>query len=143
MKVGQISETKYLLRLERGEEVIATLTAFCEKHEIKNAWITGLGSIDNPTLAHYKVDDKKYSEKQLSGVFEVTNFTGNIALFEDKPLLHPHITLGDEQMQAFSGHLVRGTVSATMEVMITVLPTTFTKSMSEEIGLKLFDLSEE
>ncbi len=143
MKVGKISETKYLLRLERGEEVVATLTAFCEKHVIKNAWLTGLGSIDNPTLAHYKVDNKKYSEKKIDGIFEVTNFTGNIALFENKPLLHPHITLGDENMNAYSGHLVHGTVSATMEVMLKVLPTVFTKSMNEEIGLKLFDLEDE
>ncbi len=143
MKIGKISDNQYILRLEREEEVVSTLTSFCEKHGIKNAWLTGLGSIDNPTLAHYKVDNKKYSEKKIEGIFEVTNFTGNIALFEGKPLLHPHITLGDENMQALSGHLVHGTVSATMEIKIEVLPTEFTKSMSEEIGLKLFDLSDE
>jgi predicted DNA-binding protein with PD1-like motif len=143
MKVGKISNTQYILRLERGEEVVSTLTAFCGNHGIKNAWLTGLGSIGNPTLAHYKVDNKKYSEKKIEGIFEVTNFTGNIALFEGKPLLHPHITLGDENMQALSGHLVHGTVSATMEIKIEVLPTEFTKSMSEAIGLKLFDLSDE
>jgi len=139
MIFGKINDTKYLLRLERGEEVISAIQSFCEEKQIVNAGISGIGSVDDPTLAHYRVDTKKYSEKQLTGIFEVTSLLGSIALYEKKPLLHLHITLGDENMHAFAGHLVKGIVSATLEVIITVFPSTFEKKYSEEIGLKLYE----
>ncbi|MBA3724415.1 MAG: DNA-binding protein [Candidatus Levybacteria bacterium] len=138
MTFGRIQDNQFILRLERGEEVLSVLKIFCQDHRIKNASVSGIGSIESPTLAHYTVDTKKYSEKELVGVYEVTALLGTVALFEKQPLLHLHITLGDESMQAFAGHLVSGTVSATLEVIITVLPSAFEKEHDEEIGLKLY-----
>lgn len=143
MKFGKIDDTKILLRLERGEEIVSTLQIFCGEHDIANASFTGIGSVENPTLAHYRVNTKKYTEKELQGVFEVTGLLGNVALHEGKPLIHPHITIGDEQMQAFAGHLIKGTVSATLEVIITIFPSIFEKKHDEEIGLNLYDLTKE
>jgi predicted DNA-binding protein with PD1-like motif len=140
MKVGKLNQTAYLLRLEKGEEVITTLKSFLQEQKIDNAKFEGIGSIENPTLAHYRVDSKKYSEKRVEGIFEVTAFLGNVALFEQEPLIHAHITLGDEEMHTFSGHLVEGTVSATLEVVITTFPTNYEKTFDEEIGLKLWQL---
>jgi predicted DNA-binding protein with PD1-like motif len=142
MTFGKLTETDYLLRLERGEEIITTLKSFCAQKNITNAAITGIGSVDNPTLAHYRVDTKKYTEKELMGVFEVTNLQGTIAVMDNAPLPHVHVTLGDEAMQALAGHLIKGTVSATLEITVIVYPTTFTKSHDEEIGLNLYNLPE-
>jgi uncharacterized protein len=142
MTFGKVQENQFLLRLEKGEEIVTTIKNFCIQQNIRNATLIGIGSVEKPTLAHYKVDTKKYSEKELEGVFEVTALLGNVALFENQPLLHPHITVSDENMQAFAGHLVKGPVSATLEVYITVLPSSFEKKHSEEIGLKLYDLSD-
>jgi uncharacterized protein len=140
MTFGKIDDTRYLLRLERGEEIVSVITSFCKEQKIANAGITGIGSVENPTLAHYRVDTKKYTEKELTGVFEVTSLLGNVALFENEPLLHPHITLGDEQLRAFAGHLVKGKVSATLEVILTVFPSMFDKKYDDTIGLKLYKL---
>lgn len=142
MTFGKFDDKTYILRLERGEEILSTLKAFCKSQNIQNASISGIGSIENPTLAHYRVDSKKYSEKELEGIFEVTSLLGTVALFEKEPLLHLHTTLGDEEMKAWAGHLVKGDVSATLEVTIEKHTTAFTKSPSEEIGLKLYDLPE-
>jgi predicted DNA-binding protein with PD1-like motif len=142
MKYGKLADGHFLLRFEKGEDLSGVLKVFCVKQNVRNGVISGLGSIENPTLAHYLVDTKKYSEKELKGVFEVTNLTGTVGLSENEPLVHLHITLSDEEMSAFAGHLVKGTVSATLEVSLQVFPTEFTKSFSEEIGLKLFDLPE-
>jgi predicted DNA-binding protein with PD1-like motif len=140
MKYGKFADGHFLLRFEKGEDLQGVLKAFCIKEHIQNAVIHGLGSIENPTLAHYFVDTKKYSEKELKGVFEITNLTGTVGVSENQPLVHLHSTLSDENMDAFAGHLVRGTVSATLEVVIQTFPTGFQKLYSEEIGLKLFDL---
>jgi len=142
MTYGKVTDTTYLIRLERGEEVVATLKSFCLKENIKNGEVRGIGSIETPTLAHYRVDNKKYSEKELPGTFEVTSLLGTVALANNEALLHLHITLGNEQMQSFGGHLVKGIVSATLEMTLTVYPSEFSKSHSEEIGLNLYDLPE-
>lgn len=143
MEYSRVNKNSFLIRLVKGEEVVISIKSFCEKKGIKNAWFSGLGSIENPTLAHYRVDTKKYSEKKLNGIFEVTNMTGNVGVFDNAPLVHAHITLSNDAMQAFGGHLVSTVVSATLEVELTDLGSHYTKLYSEEIGLKLWDLPEE
>ena len=142
MTYGSIGSNYYLLRLEKGEEVIATIQKFCASQHIDNAYFSGLGSIENPTLAHYFVTTKKYTEKDVTGIFELLNITGNIALFENAPLVHAHCTISDEDMNTKGGHLVKAVVSATVEIHLRVLDSVFEKEMDTEIGLKLFDLPE-
>lgn len=140
MRFGEIGSNYYLLRLEKGEEVVSTIQSFCKKEQIDNAYFTGLGSIETPTLAHYLVTTKKYTEKEVKGVFELLSITGNIALFNNEPLVHAHVVLSDEDMNAKGGHLVKAIVSATVEVHLRVLDSVYQKKQDDEIGLKLFDL---
>lgn len=140
MYYSKVGVKTYLLRLVKGEEIVQTVKNFCKKEHIRNASIQGLGSVQNPTLTHYRVDTKKYSEKVVEGILEVTNLMGNVGMFENEPLVHVHITLSDKDMNAKGGHLVKGIVSATLELIITVFNTKHTKSFNEEIGLKLWDL---
>ena len=143
MRYSKVNKFVYLIRLEKGEEVIDSITKFCEKLNISNASFIGLGSVENPVLAHYNVNIKKYSEKELKGIFELTNITGNVAVFEKKPLVHSHVTLSNEKMQAWGGHLVKGAVSATVEVILQVLDAACEKKQDDAIGLKLWDLPQE
>jgi uncharacterized protein len=143
MTFGKLDDKTYLIRLSKGEDVLETIKAFCNEHEIKNALVSALGSLENPTLAHYRMDTKKYSEKKLDGVFELTNLTGNIGILNDDIVLHFHVTIADVDMQAFGGHLVQGNASATIELTLTTYPTTYSKRFNEEVGLKLWELPEE
>lgn len=143
MTFGKLTETQYILRFERGEDILTGLKTFCNQQNIKNASASGIGSLENPTLAHYRVDTKQYSEKAFEGVYEVTSLLGTIAVMDDAPLPHLHVNLGDENMQTLAGHLIKGTVSATLEITITVYPTTFAKEHDAEIGLNLYQLPEE
>ena len=142
MYFAKVNTNTYLLRLEKGEQLNASSKKFCQEKSIQNASITALGSIENPTLAHYRVDTKKYREERLTGIFELANLTGTIGMFKGQPFVHTHVTVTDEKMRAFGGHLVEATVSATVEVFIADLGTDFGKSHSEEIGLRLWDLPE-
>lgn len=143
MHFSKVSEGKYLIRLKRGENINGSIKKFCQKEGIENAALTAIGSVENPTLAHYLVSTKKYSEKTLAGVFEVAAMTGNVGLHEDQPLVHNHIVVSDDTMRAFAGHLVEATASATLEIVLSKFDTSFTKTFDEEIGLKLYDLEEE
>ena len=142
MTFGKVAGDQYLIRFEKGEEILPSLKTFCKRYNITNATVSGIGSLENPTLAHYRVDNKKYSEKKFEGVYEVVSLLGNIALFEKNPLPHIHVTLSDEEMHVIAGHLIQGTVSATLEMTLNDLPTMHRKKHDEEIGLNLWDLPE-
>lgn len=143
MYYSKVSEDKFLIRLKRGELVNESIKNFCQKKGIKNGYLSAIGSIENPALAHYRVDTKKYSEKTLKGVFEVAPLTGNIGLHEGQPLIHNHILISDENMTAFGGHLVEAKVSATLEIILIKFDSKLSKSQDAEIGLKLYDLDRE
>lgn len=137
-----INDTTFLIRLEKGEFVIQSITMFCIQKRIKNAHLTAIGSVEETTLAHYNVNNKKYTDKKIDGIFEVTSLIGNVALFEDKPLLHTHVTLSDKNMNTIGGHMVEAKVSATVEVFLTNFSSNFHKKLNDVIGLKLWELSE-
>jgi hypothetical protein len=142
MHYSGLDNKMFLIRLERGERVVLSIKSFCEKLGIKNASVVGIGSVEDPTLAHYRVDNKKYKEKNLQGIFEVTSLVGNVAIFEGKPMVHCHIGVSDDEMRVFGGHLVEATVAATLEMVLQDLGSKKTKKHDEGIGLKLLELDE-
>lgn len=142
MQYGRLDSKAYILRLEKGEKVHNEISSFCKEKQIQNCTISAIGSLENPTLAHYLVDTKKYTEKTLEGIFELTSLTGTSGIFEGNPLVHIHVCLSDEEMRGFGGHLVESIVSATVEVILKQADTAYTKSFDETIGLKLWDLPE-
>ena len=95
----------FILRLEKGEEVVTSIHKFCRKLGIKNALINGIGSLENPKLAHYTVDKKKYNEETKEGIFELTGMMGNVAIFQGEQLVHVHVTISDNKMNAYGGIL--------------------------------------
>lgn len=140
MYYSKVASNKYLIRLVRGEEINGSIKRFCEKLDIKNAEIVGIGSIENPTVAHYRVDTKKYKEKKLKGIFELTGLLGTVALFDKESLVHIHATISDENMLCFGGHLIKADVSATVEIVLISFAKEHTKYYDKEIGLNLWDL---
>jgi predicted DNA-binding protein with PD1-like motif len=142
MKYARLSENTSALRLEPGDDVHATLQQFCAQQGIDNAQITGIGSIESPTLAHYSMHTKEFKDQALTGVYEVAALLGNIALVDGQPFAHIHVTIADETMVARAGHLVKGTCSATLELFLTSYPAHHTKSQDDRIGLKVWDFTE-
>lgn len=141
MYYDKFKEDTYIIRLTRRELVNESIRKFCEKHKISNASFSAIGSIEDPVVAHYLVSTKKYTEKTLSDVYEVTSMQGNVALFNGKPLVHAHIALSDNHMRGFGGHFVEATVSATLEIILQSFPSSFEKKIDDETGLKLWQLS--
>ena len=139
MKFNQLEANTYLIRLDPRDAIVELVEQFCRDHDIQNAAVTGIGSVENLVLAHYRIDRRKFSERTMEGIFEIASLQGNVGLFEGQPLAHLHVVVSDESMQAFAGHLVRGTCSATAELILQRLSSSFTKRSDPEIGLKIWD----
>jgi len=129
-----------VIRLERGEKVIETLLAFCEREKIRGGYFNGLGAADEVELAHFSLAMKEYKILKLSGQFEITGLHGNISTMDGKPYIHSHVTLGDNEFRSLCGHLKEAVVSATCEIILVGLEAGIGRAKDPEIGLNLLAL---
>lgn len=140
MQYAKLADTTFLIRLEPRDDINGFIGRFCHDHGITNAAVTGIGSVESPTLAHYSIHTKKFQEVSFDGVFEITSLIGTVAYNEASPIVHLHVTMSDSNMHAFGGHLVEGKCSALAEIILTSYPTKFTKVPDNDIGLAVWDL---
>jgi predicted DNA-binding protein with PD1-like motif len=131
---------RYLLRLERGEEVLDALKAFAERERSPVGTLTGLGAVDTAIVGFYDFTERVYRPQKHSGRIEVLSLTGNISWKDDEPVVHIHMSAANEIQGAFGGHLMEARVAATMEVSIVPTRETITRAQDDEIGLPLLDL---
>ena len=127
----------YQLRLERGEDILATLTAFCAEKRIGSAHMSAIGAIENAVVGAYLLHDKKYINTTYPGIWEVCSFVGNVALVEGEPFIHAHVVISNEKNETIGGHLFGGTVGVTLEVSIHAHTKPMARTLDENIGLKL------
>lgn len=127
---------QFIIRLDKGEEILSSLISFCDQNEISGGWISGLGALSSATLANYDLSTKTYARKDFEGKFELLNLTGNIAKLDDKTVAHIHATISNENMEVYGGHLEKGTVAATCEILLNITHT-IKRKFDEEIGLNL------
>ena len=139
MKFKKTGDT-YIIRLDRNEKIIESIKSFCTKNNIKCGYFSGIGALDEVELAHYIADNKKYTSKVFKQPLEITSLTGNITSMDNEVYLHCHITLGDEEMKAVSGHLKEGKIAATCEVILVKLDMEINRKHDDFIGLNLLDI---
>ena len=132
-------DDKYVLRLEKGEEVVEKIKELCKEENINLAEITGLGASRLVEIGVFNVNTKEYNTKVFEGMFEITSLVGNATTKEDDNYLHIHINFGDPDGIVRGGHLVRCIISATSEIIISKINGRVGRKLSDEIGLNLLD----
>ncbi|OGZ33891.1 MAG: hypothetical protein A2Y98_03435 [Candidatus Portnoybacteria bacterium RBG_19FT_COMBO_36_7] len=128
---------KYVLRCERGEEVIEELKKFCQAKHIGTAFFSAIGAASEVELAHYDVDKKRYSNKIIRQKIEIDSLAGNIALLDGKLIVHAHGVFSDFSMQAQAGHVNRLIVAATCEIFLEFQKVKIFRQPDKETGLNL------
>ena len=72
----------YIVRIAKGEEILATLSQLCEKEEIKLGTVIGIGAVNKVTLGVFNSVDKKYESTTYTGDMEISSCTGNISTID-------------------------------------------------------------
>ena len=134
-KVGN----KYIIRIDKGEEIVSLLTEFCNERSIKLGKISAIGAVNEVEIGLFDPIKKEYHSNTIKGTFEILSVLGNITSKKDQPYLHMHITLSNSEYKAFGGHLNKAVVSATCEVIIEEMSGNLARYFDENIGLNLFE----
>jgi len=141
MEFRKFSDT-YVVRLDRGEEIIASLTELCKKEDIALGSIEGLGAADHAVVGLYDVGKKEYHKTEFNGPMEITALTGNVSRKDGEVYLHIHICFCDEAMNLHGGHLNECRISATCELFVRSIPGQVNRRFDAEgVGLNLYEFS--
>ena len=128
-----------VLVFDKGEEVMAALTAFVTRQGIAAAHFTAIGALSDVVLGYFDRARKDYKKIPVPQQVEVLSLVGDVALDGDKPKIHAHIVVGDAEGHAFGGHLLEGHVWPTLELILTPSPQLLRRRMDPETGLALLD----
>ena len=129
---------KIIVRIDKDEEILEQVKKLALKENIRLAAVQALGATNSFTVGVYNVVEKQYYANSFSGSFEIVSLTGTINTMNGEFYTHLHMSAGNEKGEVFGGHLNRAVISATCEMVITVIDGRVDRFHSEEIGLNLF-----
>lgn len=135
MQLVSGNKTRYIVRLDPGEELLERIHAFCEEQGIEGAWVSALGSSQEVELAFYRLQVQEYETTVCDEHTEIITIAGNVSLHGGDLSVHLHGTFGRRDMSVIGGHIMRCVVSATAEVCIDVSEETMERQLDEETGL--------
>ena len=130
----------YIIYLEQGESIMATLTEFCIDHQIKNGQISGIGAIKEIELGSYDLKNQKYITHKLDETWELTSYQANIQLKDEEPFIHAHINISDHDLTVKGGHLFEAKVAVVGEFILTNINSSGKRLLNPNIGLACMNL---
>ena len=133
----------YVVRLERGEEVMACLKTLCEKEQIRLAQISAIGAADEAEIGLYNVDEQQYHKTSLQEEMEIISILGSVTRKEGELYLHLHASFRLKDMSVRGGHLNRCRISGTCEMFVRELPGELGRKLDARTGLNVFSFGEE
>ncbi len=137
MQYKRFSDT-FMLRADRGEEVIQSLTALCERENIRLAEVNAIGAADQAVIGVYDLEKRVYYREELDGFMEITSLAGNVTSMDGKPYIHLHAAMADQQNRIHAGHVITIRVGATCEMFVRVLDGNVRRERNEELGINLW-----
>jgi predicted DNA-binding protein with PD1-like motif len=133
-------ERTFVIVFDKGDEVVAGLTAFATREHLRASHLTAIGAMRDVTLGYFDRDRRDYTRIPLAEQVEVLSLLGVITLDGPKPKLHAHIVVGQADGTARGGHLLEGHVWPTLEVVVEESPRHLQRRTDPETGLALIDL---
>lgn len=133
----------YVVRLDEGEEAVSSIRRFLVEHNILAGYFVAWGAFSRLKLEYFQVGQREYKARTFDRQLEVASLLGNIACLDGEPVIHAHLTVGDEEFRAYSGHLAEGTVRPMLEVFVTPFPGELRRVREERRNLTVLALAGE
>ena len=133
----------FAIILDAGDEALACLKAFARDNRLTAASFKAIGAFERAELSFFDWATKTYEPIPVTEQVEVASLTGDIAVEPDgEPGVHVHAVLGRRDGSAVAGHLNKGVVRPTLEIILTEQPSYLKKRRDQETGLMLIALDD-
>lgn len=136
----EAGEKTFALIFDKGDEVLAELTAFAKRERLSAAHFTAIGAFSDVTLGFFDRATKDYKKIPVREQVEVLSLVGDIAISGSDPKVHAHVVIGKVDGTAHGGHLVEAHVWPTLELVLTESPRHLHRKTDPETGLGLIEI---
>ena len=126
-----------IARLFTGEDLIQSLKEVCRKHEVETAIIlSAIGQLKQFTLGY--LNGTIYIWQDYLPTYELISLSGMISWSREEKdyQFHLHATVANEKQQAFGGHLAKGIVQNSNEIVILKTHMKVKRRTDEQTGLQ-------
>ena len=136
------TEAGWFLRLDRGEELVETLTSFLADKDVRFGAVSAIGAVERPVLGLFSMETREYVKRPFTGgTYELVALTGNVSTVEGGPFAHLHALLSDAECRVIGGHLFEAVVAVTCEIDLRVYAGEVARRHDPETTLNLLDLN--
>ena len=134
---------KYFIRLDKGDEITASLAALCKQEGVTAAAVQGIGGCGYAAVGVFDPEAKTYRRQEVASTLELISLDGNVTFYEDQPYLHLHASFAyhDEQdaPRVLAGHLLEAVISLTGEIVLTPAGGVITRRYDDALGIRVWD----
>lgn len=138
--INDYKEKTYALILKTGEEAIHEIQKFAEDQKLSASQFTAIGAFRETEVGFFDFSIKDYKKTPFHEQMEVLSINGDITLFQEKYKVHAHVVLGRKDGTAHGGHLLKGIVHPTLEIIIHESPQYLQRATDKETGLALIKI---
>src|ERR1700745_2434543 len=143
MKVRLLSENggvkNYAIVLAKRDKVMSGLTDFARQNKVASASFTAIGAFSHATVAWFDDARKEFKLIPIEQQVELVSMIGDIALVNDQPVVHTHVSVASSDGTVRGGHVINAFVFPTLELFIAVYSTPLHKESDEATGLERID----
>ena len=130
----------YALRIDPGEEIVASLAAFAAAQGVRAGMISGLGAVGETELGFFVRETGAYVRRIFAGEHEIGSLTGNFSELDGTPFPHCHIMIAADDFVAYTGHLFRAVVTVTCEIQVITDPGVLRRVRRVDLGFNPLEL---
>ncbi|MEU5723615.1 PPC domain-containing DNA-binding protein [Micromonospora sp. NPDC047738] len=122
---------------DKEEEAVTTIGAALREHGLVAARVSAVGGFAEAEVGWFDRNAGDYRRIPVAEQVEVLSLLGDVAAKDGEPALHVHAVLGRADGSTVGGHLLRGRVWPTLEVIISEVAPELAKRVDPETGLAL------
>lgn len=137
MKVIIQDSRRYIIRFDKGEDVIEGLAKFMKEQGVQACAFNGIGACETPELAFYNQHTKEYRKKIFLEEMEIVSLVGNGALKDGEPIIHAHGIFSKNDFTTVGGHVFKLPVTVTCEIFLIKLEGEIKRENNADLNLSL------
>lgn len=131
----QLFDDTYVLRLDKGDKIAASLLSFAAQTGVQLASVTGIGAVDEMEVGVFDLAESNYHRIAYGGNHEINALVGNLSTKDGRPYVHLHITATGLDGKVVGGHLFEATVSLTAEIFVHALDGVVERQYDPSLGI--------
>ena len=132
-----------MVRLHQNEDLFESLENVCRACDVRTGvFLSGIGMLKQAELSFF-VKQGRYATVLFREPLELVSLTGNVLLQDGEYKFHMHAVLAKDTKEAVAGHLSKGKVNVTNEIVILKTAIPAVRKLDEATGLMALTFEQE